>query len=189
MRRIGEILRLHFDKQLGQREIARALDIGQSTVHDTLDRFAATGLGWPPDPPLKPSQLEQRLYPPKPTEPSRPLPDFEQVRGELEKPHTTLDQLWREYRENHPDGYSYSRFCALFEAWRCRQNPVMRQTYKPGEKLFADGAGDKITSTIAMAKPARPRCLSPCSVPPATPTPKPPSPNRCPTGSAPMSGH
>lgn len=145
MRKIDEILRLHFDKQLGQREIARALELGQSTVHDTLGRFAASGLKWPPDPPLKPSELEQRLYPSKPAEPGRPLPDFHRIRTELERPHTTLDLLWREYREAEPGGYSYSRFCALYEDWRQCQIVVMRQSHKPGEKLFVDWAGDKIT--------------------------------------------
>lgn len=52
-------LHLHFEKQLGQREIARALELGQSTVHDMLDRFKNSGLPWPITPALAPSQLEK----------------------------------------------------------------------------------------------------------------------------------
>jgi transposase len=50
----------------------------------------------------------------------------------------TLDQLWREYRQSHPDGYQYSQFCVLFREWCKKQNVCMRQTHKAGEKVFVD---------------------------------------------------
>jgi len=28
-----------------------------------------------------------------------------------------LQLVWEEYREAHPDGYSYSRFCELYQRW------------------------------------------------------------------------
>src|SRR5260370_1424637 len=46
MRKIREVLRLHFELGLGQRAIARACSIRQSTVHDYLNRAAAAGMGW-----------------------------------------------------------------------------------------------------------------------------------------------
>jgi transposase len=149
MRKINEVLRLHFQQQLGQRQIARAVNTGQSTVHDYLARFAASGLAWPPDPPLTDAELEARLYPATtpPSAGQRAQPDFARVQDELKRgKHTTLDLLWREYRECHPDNhYSYSRFCHLYDAWKLGQSPIMRQDHKAGEKLFVDWAGDKIT--------------------------------------------
>jgi transposase len=47
MRKIREAVRRHRDLGLGQREIARALEMGQATVHDYLRRWEASGLGWP----------------------------------------------------------------------------------------------------------------------------------------------
>jgi hypothetical protein len=47
MRKAREVLRLHFDLHLGQRQIARSANISQSTVHDYLERFTAAGLSWP----------------------------------------------------------------------------------------------------------------------------------------------
>jgi len=47
MRKTREVLRLHFDLRLGQRQIARSVQISQSTVHEYLARFAASGLSWP----------------------------------------------------------------------------------------------------------------------------------------------
>jgi DNA-binding transcriptional regulator LsrR (DeoR family) len=41
MRKIHEVLRLHFDLKLPQRQIARAAKLSQSTVHDYLERFLA----------------------------------------------------------------------------------------------------------------------------------------------------
>ena len=40
MRKITEILRLHFEQRLGQRQIARSVNTSQSTVHEYLARMA-----------------------------------------------------------------------------------------------------------------------------------------------------
>ena len=47
MRKIKEVLRLRFELQLGQREIARACSISQGAVHNYLKKAAAAGIGWP----------------------------------------------------------------------------------------------------------------------------------------------
>ena len=47
MRRIKDVLRLRHELGRGQREIARCLQIAQSTVHDYLRRAQMAGLGWP----------------------------------------------------------------------------------------------------------------------------------------------
>ena len=54
----------------------------------------------------------------------------------------TLALLWQEYLAEHPNGYSYTRFCELFVDWRRQLSPTMRQTHLAGEKLFVDWAGD-----------------------------------------------
>jgi len=46
MRKIQEILRLHFEQKLGQRQIARSANVSQSTVHQYLARMKAAGEGW-----------------------------------------------------------------------------------------------------------------------------------------------
>jgi transposase len=52
--------------------------------------------------------------------------------------------VWEEYRQAHPEGYRYSRFCELHQRWRQKQNVVLRQEYKAGERLFVDWAGPTI---------------------------------------------
>ncbi len=56
----------------------------------------------------------------------------------------TQQLLWEEYRQANPNGYQYSRFCELYRRWRRKQDVVLRQEHKPGEKLFVDWAGTTI---------------------------------------------
>ena len=145
MRKIQEILRLTFECQLSQHEVARALQIGQPTVSDYLTRFRTSGLTWPLPESLSETALEAKLFPPViATAAKRPLPDFAEIEKELKRDHVTLDLLWREYCEQQPNPYSYSRFCHHYEQWKVSQGVVMRQVHKAGEKLFVDWAGSKL---------------------------------------------
>jgi transposase len=148
MRKINEILRLHFEQKLGQRQIARSASVSQSTVHEYLARFQAAGLQWPLDEEWDEQKLEAALFPPgqAPSQPPRrTLPDFAKVRQELEQHRElTIELLWEEYRQQQPDGYCYSRFCKLSRRWKKQQDVVLRQDHRPGEKLFLDWAGATI---------------------------------------------
>jgi transposase len=64
--------------------------------------------------------------------------------------HLTLQLLWEEYRAQTPEGYRYSRFCELYQRWRRKQEVVLRQEHRAGEKLFVDYAG----RTIPVQNPA-----------------------------------
>jgi hypothetical protein len=63
MRKTREVLRLHYELKLGQRQIARSACLSQSTVHDYLARFAASGLPWPLPPAITETELESALFP------------------------------------------------------------------------------------------------------------------------------
>src|SRR5712692_2948958 len=71
----------------------------------------------------------------------RAAPDWAGVHRELKRKHVTLQILWDEYIERHPDGYRYSRFCELYRGWTSRISVTMRQTHAGGDKLFVDYAG------------------------------------------------
>jgi transposase len=75
-----------------------------------------------------------------------PMPDFAELHRERQQhPHLTQQLLWEEYRQANPDGYRYSRFCELYQRWRRKQDVVLRQEHKAGEKLFVDRAGTTIS--------------------------------------------
>jgi transposase len=149
MRQINEILRLRHQCQLSVRDIARSCGLPTSTVGDYLKRAEAVNLGWPLPEGLSQKQLQDQLLgcslPKTPTpDSSKPLPDWARLRQELARKGVTLQLLWQEYRREHPDGYSRSRFCELYQQWVGAQDPVLRQVHVPGEKLFVDWAGQTV---------------------------------------------
>ena len=103
MRKTHEVLRLHFDLKLKQRQIARSANLSQSTVHEYLRRFTAAGLSWPLPEQMSKPELEAALFsadakPPR--APARNLPDFSHIHKELqEHKHVTL----------HPETLYYMR--------------------------------------------------------------------------------
>jgi len=148
MRKVKEVLRLRFGLGLQQNQIARSCSIGQATVHRYLEKAAAAGLSWPLPEDLDDHRLEELLFPAavgRPSQTTRSLPDFAEVRRQLQAhKHLTLQLVWEEYRETQPDGYGYSRFCELYKRWSRNQDVVLRQEHRAGEKLFVDWAGDTI---------------------------------------------
>ena len=82
---------------------------------------------------LDDAALEAALYPPTP--PSRvPRPGAGLGAGApgagARHKGVTLQLLWLEYREAHPDGYGYSRFCDRYREWRGRLDVVLRHVYR-----------------------------------------------------------
>ncbi len=113
-------------------------------------RAEEAGLSWPLPEDLDDEALERRLFPGPPARPERliPKPDFSGIHQELRgNRHVTLQLLWEEYKQNHPAGYQYSRFCELYAGWARKLDLALRQDYRAGEKLFVDHAGPTVTWT------------------------------------------
>jgi len=146
MRKIKEVLRLKWAKELSNRQIARICGIGRPTVAEYLRRAEAAGLTWPLPAGLDEAALERRLFPPPPalSARARGVPDWAVVHRELKRKGVTLFLLWQEYREAHPEGYQYSWFCEHYRAWQGKLDVVMRQDHRAGEKLFVDYASQTV---------------------------------------------
>jgi transposase len=143
MRKIREVLRLALGEELSRRQVSAASGVPLTTVNDYLRRAASAGLKWPLRGDVDDAGLEALLYPPVVASVvTRPVPDWERVHKELRRKGVTLQLLWLEYREAHPDGYGYSQFANLYRQWRGRVDVTMRQAHKAGEKLFVDFPGD-----------------------------------------------
>lgn len=144
-------------KKLGEsnRGIARRLkDIDKGTVNGYINTINANGwsLEWlleKEDP-----ELERMFHAGSPAYTDGRMREFLELlpyfREQLtnRKLHVTRQLLWEEYRKTHPDGYGKSQF---YE--HLKQNLVARKdivtvlagTYKPGEKLMVDYAGDRLS--------------------------------------------
>lgn len=146
MRKVRDILRLAEGQGLSCRQVGQALGVPFTTVADHLRRAKAAGLSWPLPEGLDDTALEALLFAKEPAPPTeaRPVPDWDYVHRELRRKGVTLMLLWLEYKEVHPDGWGYSRFCFHYRAWQGHLDVVMRQEHRAGEKLFVDFPGDRL---------------------------------------------
>jgi transposase len=148
MRKIKDVLRLRFQMNLGQDQIARSCSISQASVHRYLERADSAGLTWPLPEDHDDRRLNELLFPTRPDSPPsvpRPGLDFAEVHRQLQANRfVTLQLLWDEYSEKQSGGYGYSRFCELYQRWNRNRNVTLRQDHRAGEKLFVDWAGPTV---------------------------------------------
>lgn len=144
MRKIRDALRLRANG-LTTREVGESIGVGRTSVSVYLKRAERAGLSWPLSDEMTDAVLEALLFPAPPPDASAIYapPDWPHVHRELRRPGVTLSLLWEEYREAHPKGYGYSRFCELYRRWEGRLTPVMRQHHVAGEAMYVDYAGAK----------------------------------------------
>lgn len=145
MRKVKEVLRLHWGNGLSKRQIATSCGISRPTVAEYLRRAEAANLSWPLPIELDEAQLERRLFPRiTPQGGTRPQPQWAQIHQELKRKGVTLFLLWQEYKEIYPEGLQYSTFCEYYRHWEGKLDLVMRQHHRAGEKLFIDYAGQTV---------------------------------------------
>lgn len=70
---------------------------------------------------------------------------LEYLISELQNTRATRMILWEEYRREYPEGYSYSQFCERLSRAMHSLDAVMHFEHKPGDYLFFDFAGDKLS--------------------------------------------
>ena len=143
VRKIREILRLKHERGLSHRAIAQACGIGVGTVSVYLQRTAQRGLGWPLPAELDDAAIEARVFPRAAPVHDRIQPDCAYIHRELKRDSVTLQLLWEEYAQVHPNGYRRSQFCEIYRQWARRLRPSMRQVHRAGEKTFIDFSGKR----------------------------------------------
>lgn len=52
--------------------------------------------------------------------------------------------LWSEYKQQEPMGYTYSHFCREYKRWNRRQEVSAHFEHKAGDKMFVDYTGKKL---------------------------------------------
>ena len=150
MRKVREVLRLRHELGRTEREIAAAIGIARSTVGEYVARAAAAGLTWAMAKDLGDAEVEARLFRDVGrNEPTARAPiDFNWVHMELRRAGVTRQLLWTEYQQavaqrSGSRPYQYSQFCDLYDAYRSKLQPSMRQVHRAGEKSFLDYSGKK----------------------------------------------
>lgn len=146
MKRVKEVLRLSQELGWSAREIAKSTRLGRTTVREYLERAEAADLQYKDIAGKGDAEIEALLFRQRERMEARPLPDWAKVIEELRKPAMTLLLVWREYFEEHPDGYSYSQFRRHYRQHvKLAPEPRMRRTLTPGEMCEVDYAGMTMT--------------------------------------------
>lgn len=135
MRKIREILRLKYLLKLTHREISHSLNISAGTVGEYISLAKVAGIAsWPLPEAMDEEALYEVLYRPvKDKKAFRPRPDYDHIHQELRRKGVTLLLLWREYRDQHPNGLGYTRFCCGYNKYAKTLSPVLRQVVKGSE--------------------------------------------------------
>jgi len=143
MRQIKEVLRLKHAVGLSQQAIADSTGVPRSTVRDYLIRARAAKLSFPLPDDLDNEQLNALLFPVREAgaPQQRPNPDWGEVHKELKRKGVTLQLLWEEYKQQHPEGYQYSWYAHRYRQWSKTKELWMVQQHNAGEKVFVDYSG------------------------------------------------
>jgi transposase len=149
MNKIRKLLELRFKLELSQRQTAKALGCGRTSVQRYENLAIEASLT---DFNLVSTLSEEELFLRlglkcdvlSPLRKEKQIPIWPDIYKEFSKKHVTLSLLWQEYKEDHPEGYQYSQFCEHFSRWREKLTVSMRQEHKAGEKAFIDYAGTTV---------------------------------------------
>jgi transposase len=145
MHKIKDILRLHFETQLSQHQIAASLQLSSGVVNKYLSLSRSAGICWPLPKEMDEIKLRHLLRPHTKKIKHYHEPDYPSLHQELKRKGVTLLLLWQEYEQAQgKNAYRYAQFCTKYRAWREQQKPSMRQIHRAGEKLFIDYCGPTI---------------------------------------------
>ena len=146
MLEIRELLRLHYDVHLSNRDIAGTLRLSHGTVGQCIQRFEAAGGTWPLLEDQSDRELRQWLYPGNLGRPrSRPEPDWAAIHQDLRRHKSlTLQRVWAEYKEVQPHGYPYTQFVGHYHEYVRTIDVVYRRIYHPGDPMQVDFVGDTL---------------------------------------------
>ena len=144
MKQVKEILRLSYECNLNQTQIAQSCNVSRATVQDYLGRAKATGMTVEDVHSLREEELKIRLGKKRGRSRNHAELDYQNLERELCKPGVTKALLWEEYIAQNPGGHCYSGFCSALRRWKKDNRLSMRQQHKAGEKLYVDYAGQTV---------------------------------------------
>lgn len=142
MRRVKEVLLLAHELGYSLRQIANSVRLGRTSVSDYLARAEAASIRYEDVAGRSEPEIEALLFKQPELPASRPQFNWATVAADMRKDAVTLQLLWQDYRDQHPDGYSYSQFRRRYrEHLKVTPEPRMRRTATPAEACEVDYAG------------------------------------------------
>ena len=154
MHQIRQVLE-HLSRSTSISKIASIMGMSRNTVKDYRDKFILTSTDFRQLLELSGVELSLLIK----SKPIKASSDLEEKRlreintllpyflKELEKTGVTRQLLWKEYLQDFPDGYRYTRFCHFLSSHTRHGEASMRMTFLAGEELQVDFAGSKLHYT------------------------------------------
>lgn len=141
MEQLKQILQLKEDG-IGIREIARRIGISRNSVRKYLV-LLDEGSGDLSSQELADKAYQNDLLEHDAERRMQLSQHFTDSRSELSKTGVTRQLLWQEYLVQHPDGYSYSRYCYHLHQYFKNADVAMHLEYQPADMIMIDFAGKK----------------------------------------------
>jgi transposase len=145
MRKLTQIIRLHFDSKLSTRQIANSLSLSVGVINKYIQRAVDKNITWPLPVHMDEQMLLSLLKPSSSSQFNSSKEagriNFAKIHHELRLKTVTLQLLWDEYQEGKETHLSYSRFCHHYRIYTQSLKRSMRQTHKAGDKVFIDYSG------------------------------------------------
>jgi transposase len=147
MEQLKQILQLKNDG-VPIREIARRTGISRNAVKKYLRRLETSGDIEPAED-LTNKQLADKAYDNEAliftsTRIEALTKHFMYAEKEIHKTGVNRQILWVEYKEQHSDGYNYSRYCYHFNKYLKHHDVAMHLEYEAGDIIMMDFAGKKL---------------------------------------------
>jgi transposase len=130
------------------KEISRSTGVARNTIRHYRDKLLTIGISQDELSSLSDPALIALFTSPKVAEDDRKatfLTLVDDLLAELKQPFVTKRILWEEYIERYPDGYRYAQFCLHLSAQEKARKISFIGTHIPGDKIFIDFAGDKLS--------------------------------------------
>ncbi|UCS91959.1 IS21 family transposase [Echinicola marina] len=147
MSNLKQIIR-HRDNGMALQTISKTLGIARNTVKKYLQLIDSKGFSYGELLSMNDEELDALLSDPDHVSGERYqelISFFPYMEPELKRTGVNRWVLWGEYRQKHPDGYSYSQFCESFRQWRTGLSASMRIEHVPGDKFYIDFTGDRLS--------------------------------------------
>lgn len=149
MEQLKQVLQLKKDG-IAIREIARRTGISRNAVKRYLCRLQPAGSDGAEE--LTNKQLADKAYDNDAIlftagRQDALIKHFAYAEKELHKTGVNRQMLWLEYKEQHPDGYTYSRYCHHFNIFLKHKDLSMHLEYEAGDMIMIDFAGKKLHYT------------------------------------------
>jgi len=132
------------EQGFSHRQIAAGAGCGKTTVSKVLKLCKDKGITFEAASSMTGETLQKTIYPESIKKPNPSEPDWRTVHEELVKhKHLNLQYLWEEYRQNFPEGLSYSRFCVHYRKYResSGRQVSLHNERKAGELMEVDWMG------------------------------------------------